>query len=234
MEDGGEGFYSGNHLGAWDIRGRYRLKNGDEFFAYTSWLWDDGSGIGKLNGFDGLWGIEYKASRPGYISGVVAEYFDFTNQSGPIHFNPGDYDGCTLPGHVSGADDYYNNASYNAYAYFGMALGTPVMMSPIYNLDGNPNFVANAVRGFHIGLEGNITPSLDYRVKGGYRKAWGTPFNMLPRPIHLTSVMLEAGWHPATVNGLTINAKVELDRGNMPENAFGILVGVKYDGLFNF
>lgn len=115
-----------------------------------------------------------------------------------------------------------------------MALGTPVMMSPIYNLDGNPNFVANAVRGFHIGLEGNITPSLDYRVKGGYRKAWGTPFNMLPRPIHLTSVMLEAGWHPATVNGLTINAKVELDRGNMPENAFGILVGVRYDGLFNF
>ncbi len=234
MEDGGEGFYSGNHLGSWDIRGRYRLKNGDELLAYTSWLWDDGSGIGKLNGFDGLWGIEYKASRPGYISGVVAEYFDFTNQSGPIHFNPGDYDGCTLPGHVSGADDYYNNASYNAYAYFGMALGTPVMMSPIYNLDGNPNFVANAARGFHIGLEGNITPSLDYRVKGGYRKAWGTPFNMLPRPIHLTSVMLEAGWHPATVNGLTINAKVELDRGNMPENAFGILVGVKYDGLFNF
>lgn len=234
MEDGGEGFYSGNHLGTWDIRARYRLKNGDELYAYTSWLWDDGSGIGKLNGFDGLWGVEYKASRSGYVTGAVLEYFDFTNQSGPIHFNPGDNDGCTVPGHVSGADDYYNNATYNSYAYFGMSLGTPVMMSPIFNRDGDIRFMTNAVRGFHIGFEGNITPSLDYRVKGGYRKAWGSSKIMLPKPIHLTAVMVEASWRPEAVKGMTVNARMELDRGSMPGNAFGVMVGVRYDGLLNF
>ncbi len=233
-QDGGEGFYSGNHLGTWDIRMRYRLKNNDEIFAYTSWLWDDGSGIGKLNGWDGLWGIEYKAASQGYVTGVVAEYFDFTNQSGPIHFNAADAPGCNIPAHASGADDYYNNAGYNSFAYFGLSLGTPVMMAPLYNLDGYPNYIGNAIRGFHIGLEGNLSSELNYRMKGGYRKAWGTPKKMLKTPIHLTSVMMEATWRPRRSKGFSFYGAMELDRGNMPSNAFGVMAGVKYDGRFNF
>ncbi len=57
---------------------------------------------------------------------------------------------------------------------------------------------------------------------------------MLRTPLHLTSVMLEANWRPAKVKGLSLNGKMELDRGNMPENAFGVMVSVKYDGLLNF
>lgn len=233
-QDGGEGFYSGNHLGSWDIKARYRLKNDDELFFYTSWLWDDGSGIGKLNGFDGLWGIEYRASRKGLVNAALIEYMDFTNQSGPIHFDPFDSPGCTLPGHVSGADDYYNSAFYNAFSYFGMSLGTPAMMAPLYNRDGYPAYIGNSMRGIHAGVEGSITGNLDYRIKAGYRKAWGTPMMMLRTPLHLTSVMLEANWRPAKVKGLSLNGKMELDRGNMPENAFGVMVSVKYDGLLNF
>ncbi|MCM1077707.1 MAG: capsule assembly Wzi family protein [Bacteroides sp.] len=233
MEDGGEGFYSGNHLGSWDLRMRYRLRNGDKVSLYSSWLWDDGSGIGKLNGFDGLWGAEYKSARDSYVNGVVVEYFDFTNQSGPIHFNPSDYPGCTLPGHVSGADDYYNNASYNAYSYFGMALGTPVMMSPLYNRDGYAYFAANAVRGFHVGVAGSLSPTVNYRVKGGYRKAWGTPFVMLKDPLHLSSIMLEAEWRSPKIKGLRLDGRFEVDSGNMPCNAVGVMVSVKYEGLMN-
>ncbi len=234
LRDGGEGFYTGNHLGSWDIRGRYLLKDGTEISAYTSWLWEDGSGIGKLNGWDGLWGLEYKAPRPGIVSGALIEYLDFTNQSGPIHYEPGDFDGVTLPGHASGADDYYNNATYNSFAYFGQSIGTPAMMAPVYNLDGYLAYTANAVRGFHIGIEGSLSPTVDYRLKGGYRKAWGTGKTMLVKPIHLTAVMAEASWHPERIKGLTVNAKVELDRGDMPCNAFAAMVSVRYNGLFNF
>lgn len=233
-QDGGEDFYSGNHLGSWDIQARYRFNNGTELNAYTSWLWEDGSGIGKLNGFDGLWGLEYKAPKPGIVSGAVVEYLDFTNQSGPIHYEPGDYDGTTLPDHASGADDYYNNATYNSFAYFGQSLGTPAMMAPIYNLDGYPAYIGNAVRGFHVGIEGSLSRSVDYRVKGGYRKAWGTGKTMLVKPIHLTAVMLEASWRPEKIKGLTVNAKIELDRGDMPDNAFAAMVSLRYKGLFNF
>ncbi|MCM1355139.1 MAG: capsule assembly Wzi family protein [Staphylococcus sp.] len=233
LQDGGEDFYTGNHLGSWDIRGRYRLGNGAEISAYTSWLWEDGSGIGKLNGFDGLWGIEYKAPRRGIVNGAVVEYLDFTNQSGPIHYAPGDFDGTNLTDHVSGADDYYNNAMYNSYAYFGMSIGSPAMMAPIYNRDGYPAYVGNAMRGFHVGVDGSLSANVDYRVKGGYRKAWGTPMIMLTKPLHLTAVMLEATWRSPKLEGLSVNAQVEIDRGNMPCNTFGAMVGIRYQGLLN-
>ena len=45
--------------------------------------------------------------------------------------------------------------------------------------------------------------------------------------------MVSGQWSPARVKGLTLNASLELDRGNMPCNSFGALVGVKYSGLLN-
>lgn len=229
-EDGGESFYTGNHLGSWDLKARYRLAGGTELSAYFSWPWEDGSGIGKQNGWDGLWGLEYKAPKPGIISGAVVEYLDFTNQSGPIHYAPADFPETTLRASASGADDYYNNRAHNSYAYFGHSIGTPALMAPLYNTDGYPQFRANLMRGFHIGLEGQITPALSYVVKGGYRKAWGNSQILLPRPIHLTAVMAEVDWKPAKINGLSVNGRLELDRGTMPGNAFGAMVTVKYNG----
>lgn len=231
-QDGGDGFYTGNHLGSWDMKLRYRLKNKDEVYAYFSWLWEDGSGIGKQNGLDGLWGLEYKSSVKSYLNGIVIEYLDFTNQSGPIHFAPADFPGTTLPGHVSGADDYYNNATFNSYCYYGQSIGTPAMMAPIYNTDGYPAFVGNSLKGVHVGLEGSLSPTLDYRIKGGYRKAWGTSKELLVRPIRCTAMMLEAEWRPERIQGLKLNLSVECDRGTMPGNAFGVMVGVKYNGMF--
>lgn len=232
-QDGGEAFYTGNHLGSWDIRGRYRLNNGTRLAAYVSWPWEDGSGIGKLNGFDGLWGLEYKAPRPGIVSGAVIEYMDYTNQSGPIHYAPADYQGTTMTAHASGSDDYYNNRAHTSYCYFGQSIGTPALMAPLYNTDGYGGYVANALRGFHLGIEGTILPGLDYRLKGGYRKAWGNGYFLLPRPISLAAVMLEADWRPASVKGLSLNAKLEFDRGSMPGNALGALLTVKYNGILN-
>lgn len=227
----GETFYTGNHLGAWDFRARYRFRGGHELAGYFSWPFEDGSGIGKQNGWDGLWGVEYKASRKGLVSGALIEYLDFTNQSGPIHFNPADWPGTTLTDHVSGSDNYYNHSSYNSYCYYGMSIGSPALMAPIYNLDGYSRYVANAVRGFHVGVEGELSPSVEYRLKGGYRKAYGNGDFMLPEPIHLTSVMADVTWRPSQVKGLTVNAQIEIDRGNMPANAFGAMVSVRYDGL---
>ena len=233
INDGEEGFYAGNHVGSWDIKARYRLKNGSEISAYASWLWEDGSGIGKLNGWDGLCGIGYRSSKACLISGALVEFLEFTNQSGPIHFAPGDFPGTTIPDHVSGADDYYNNAIYGSWSYFGQSLGSPAMMAPVYNRDGYPHYIGNVMRGFHIGIEGYITPRIDYRLKGGYRKAWGTSKMMLPRPLDLTAVMMEASWRPVRIDGLSINASLELNRGSMPENSFGAMVGLRYTGLLN-
>lgn len=229
IEDGGEDFISGNHVGSIDIKASYKLKSGTELSAYMSWPFEDGSGIAKQNGWDGLWGLHYKAKSEGIVSAAVVEYLDFTNQSGPIHFAPVDYPGTSAPDHVSGADDYYNNALHNSYAYYGQSIGTPVMMAPIYNRDGFPGFIGNCLRGFHVGVEGELSRSVGYRLKGGYRKAWGTGKCMLKTPIHETAVMVETDWHPEKlVRGLGVKVQVELNRGTMPGNAFGALVGVRY------
>lgn len=232
-EDGGEDFYSGNHLGSWDFNARYLFKNGTVVKAYFSWPWEDGSSIGRRNGWDGIWGLEYAAPERGYVSGAVIEYLDFTNQCGPIHYAPGDHPGTSLTSEATGGDDYYNNATYNSYANYGLSIGTPALLASLYQLNGFLVYRANAMRGFHVGIEGTLRPVLDYRVKGGYRKAWGSGYRLLPAPVHLTSLMAEATLRIPEVRGLSVNCMVEVDRGNMPCNAFGAMVTVRYDGIFN-
>ena len=55
-QDNGEHFYIGNSLGSWDFKAQYSFKNGNRLKAYFQWPWEDGSGLGRQNGWDGLWG----------------------------------------------------------------------------------------------------------------------------------------------------------------------------------
>ena len=231
--DGSEGFYSGSHLGSWDFKARYKLRDRSEVSAYFSWPWEDGSGIGRMNGWDGLWGLEYKGTACDHLSGLVVEYLDFTNHSGPMHYAPADWADTTLDHQVTGADDYYNNHHHNPYCYFGQSIGSPAFMAPIYNLDGYPGFLANRMRGVHVAAEGNVVHGIDYLVKGGYRKAWGNGKFLLPAPLHSASFLVEAAWRPAKLNNLKVTGALSWDIGNMPTRGFGAMLSVKYDGHFN-
>ncbi len=232
---GDEDYYLGSMLGSWDIMFTYRLPKGaGTLKAYLEKPWETGSGIGFLNGFDGLWGLEYKAPRAGVIDGVVVEYLDFTNQSGPIHFDPTDIPGCDFPYHTDGGDEYYNNYTYNAYANYGMSLGTPFLRSPIYNVDGFMGYVDNVVRGFHLGISGTVSSRLSYRVLGGYRKGWGSIRVPRSESVYDTSMLFEAVYKPAIKDkDLTITARVGFDRGSMYGDTFGALVTVNYHTNLN-
>ncbi len=233
-EGNGEAYYLGNHVGSWDVMLRYRMRNNDEIKGYMTSPWEDGSGIGKLNGFDGVWGVEYRRASKGIVNAVLVEYLDFTNQSGPIHYDPDDVSGGTITDRGSGADNYYNNAFYNSYANYGMSIGTPALMAPVYNRDGYLAYTCNRMRGFHAAIEGSVTHDLDYRAKVSYRKAWGEGFILLPEPVHSTSVMVEADYRIPSVKGLSVKGSLALDRGDMPGNAFGALVTVSYNGSIKF
>ena len=60
------------------------------------------------------------------------EWLDFTNESGPIPWEPGDHPGTTLDKWTSGGDNYYNNDMYGSYANYGMAIATPFLRRPSY------------------------------------------------------------------------------------------------------
>lgn len=234
MRGNGSDYYEGNTLGSWDILARYRLPMGAEFKAYLQKPWEDGSGIGWQNGFDGLWGVEYVAADPGaFVSGAVVEYIDFTNQSGPLHWYPGDAPGTNLVSHVNGGDQYYNNFQTNSYMNYGMSIGTPFLRSPIYNTDGYMAFIDNRVRGFHAAIKGNITSGLTYRLLGSYRKGFGDSRIPTFSTRESTSMMIEGTYRLPSVDGLMIKAQMAFDAGSMYGNRFGALFSVTYSGSLN-
>lgn len=223
----GDAYYVGNHLGSWDMMLRYTLPGGDRLKAYFQWPWEDGSGIGKLNGWDGLWGLEYASGRKSLLSGIVLEYLDFTNQSGPLHWDPIDNVNTNLTGEATGADNYYNNYYYNGYAYLGMSQGTPFLPSTIYNTDGYLRFTDTRVRGFHAALSGYITPSFSYRAMVSWRRSFGQAFEQRVHPAEATCWMVECNYNPDGNDIFVITAQTGMDSGRLLGNNFGFGVGLK-------
>lgn len=180
---GDQNFVFGNHLGIWSGQLSCNLNAHSVLHAYVEFPFEDGSGIAKRNGWDGLWGLEYHTEHDAWLSGIVLEYLQTTDQSGAIHWAPQDHMG-EMKGEARGADEYYNNFFYCGYAHFGQSMGTPMLKSPIYNADSYLRFTDNRVQAWHAGIEGNVLslparPSLpdtriDYRCLLSYRNAFGT------------------------------------------------------------
>lgn len=235
MEGNGDGYYKGSSLGTIDIKLRYRLRSGAEITAYLQNPWEDGSGLGKFNGWDGLWGIAYHNPERAIITDAAIEWLDFTNESGPIAWQPGDYPGCTQTNATSGGDNYFNNDMYGAYANYGMAIGSPFIKAPVYNLDGTPLFEHNMCRGVHAAVAGAFGSDVDWRVMYSYQQAWGMGRLPSVRCYINNSAMAEATWRADRfLPGLSMGAQVAFDAGSLRGNTFGALVSVKYSGSLSF
>lgn len=231
----GEDYVPGSHNGSWDIKARYRLRSGHELMAYYQSPWEDGSGVGKLNGFDGLWGIEYRSPDSGApLSGAVIEYIDFTNQSGPLHWDPVDTPGTSITTQATGKDNYYNNNITNGYAYYGRSIGSPMIISPFYNLLGQNDFICTRMRGVHMAAEGNISPALAWRAMWSWRKGWGTYPQPFLSPRTDTSMMIECAWRVPSIPALRVKGQLAFDAGSLYGDNFGALLSVSYSGNISF
>lgn len=229
--EGGEDYYKGNHVGSWDLKAVYRFRDDSRLNLYFEWLWDDGSGIGKMNGWDGLWGIQYNFRRNRFVSKATLEYLDFTNQSGPLHFDPEDKPDNPLSGLAQGADNYYNNDYYGAYSNYGMSIGSPFLVSPIYNRNGMLDFLHNRARGFHAAMEGSPLSNLTYRLMVGYENAGG--YGRLPafKKKHSTSAMMEARVHPlCKIPEFEMGLRIAFDKGTLRGDNFGAQLQLSYSG----
>jgi hypothetical protein len=186
-----------------------------------------------MNGFDGLWGLEYhNDNQLSLISGAVIEYIDFTNQSGPVHWTPNDHPGTPITSHSSGADDYYNNYIYNGYQNRGMSIGSPFVKSPLYNKDGYMRYRDNVMRGVHVAVKGRLNYSWGYTLMGSYRKAWGTP--IIPRAGSVDDFSMALDIHYRYGYNWLFRGQLAMDRGSLYGNNWGGLLGITYSGNFNF
>lgn len=236
--DGGQ-FVEGNHVGTWDVLLEWKQSPGHLLRAYYESPWEDGSGIGKLNGFDGLWGLEYRnTGKPALLDGVVLEYIDLTNQSGYIHWSSDDYPDSPITqanggDGATGADDYYNNYFYNGYQHLGQSIGSPFVKSLIYNRDGYMRYTCNLLRGFHLGLRGTLSSEVGYRALVSYRRGWGTPYDPIAHGQSCTSVLVETVVRPHWLPGLKLTAQFAIDRGKLIGDNLGGLISIAYHGNFS-
>jgi len=187
--DAMEDWVYGNHIGSMTIQLGWNINKVHQVQAYVDDIFEDGSGMRKGNGWDGLYGIQYKNRAEGrqYVRGAVVEYLQTTNQSGPIHWDSGDFPEpirSQITDLVTGDDNYYNHMFYGPYDHYGMAQGNALLVSPIYNKDGFADFRDNRIKAWHIAVNGDITDRLSYLVKGSYREGWGTYANPLPHKHH--------------------------------------------------
>jgi len=201
---GDQAFIYGNHIGSfsamfeyqWGPHFQYKL----DFYGEDPY--EDGSGMRKGNAMDGLWGIEFhnrKENAP--IQGFVIEYLQTTDQSGPIHWAPSDFEGqevANVAHSARGADDYYNNFFYSGYSHFGMACGSPMLKSPVYNADHYLRFTDNRVKAWHLGIEGTLfardLQHLGYRVLASHRRSWGTFFEPSSSIRYSSSALFEVNY----------------------------------------
>lgn len=228
-------FVYGNHVGAIDMAAEYTFGNGSQLRAYTQWIYEDGSGMGKQNGMDGLWGISYHTHRRSILSDVVVEYIGLDNQSGAIPWQPTDFPGTHVTTATSGGDDYYNNFQYNGWQQGGFGLGTPMSPSIMYNTDGYMRYLNTRIRGGHIALQGYINNDWQYRVMASYREAWGTPFIPAREDKYQGSMLIECTYTPSKLNGWKFCGSVAVDAGNLIGDNVGICLSVVKSGsLFKF
>ncbi len=80
-------------------------------------------------------------------------------------------------------DDYNNNYMYyNAWTYFGQPMGMPLYhtyyqakaYAPDWEANNDVIFVNNRVKGFHIGIEGEVFNGFNYIIKSTYSKNFGS------------------------------------------------------------
>ncbi len=230
--DAMEDWVFGNHLGTMTVQLGWNIDCHHTVQAYLDNPFEDGSGIRKGNGWDGLWGLQYTNRTQGrqYVHGAVVEYFQTTNQSGPLHWDSGDYPEpirSQITELVVGNDEYYNHSYYGGYVHYGMTPGNALIASPIYNKDGYSAFRYNRVKAWHAAVNGDVTNCVSYLVKGSYRETLGT-YNLPVYPKrHSFDAMLQGIYRRGPWQ---VSAAYAFDLGNIYGDCHTFNLKIGYHG----
>lgn len=227
----GNGYYEGNSLGTWSLRARYCLHNDNQIALYWEKPFEDGSGIACRNGTDGLYGIQFSLARKSWFESAVIEYLDLRNHSGPLHWAPGDHPNPDLTSEATGGDNYFNNDTYGSYVNYGMAIGSPMVMAPVYNLNGYPEFIYNRMRGVHAGICGSPCQTISYKLMAGWQKGYAAGRTPLPKAKSDVSALAEVEWDArCLLKGLSVNCRAAFDCGELRGDNFGMALALRYTG----
>lgn len=222
---------AGNHLGSWHAALTWDSKK-HMLRAYYEHAFEDHSQMFMEYGLwtEQLVGIELQLKEFKWIRNIVIEYFNLKNHSGPIYHDSTD----KIPDQISCRDDNYNHAWYNGWFNYGMVIGSPLVISPIYNTNGTLTTYNNRLEAFHLGMEGEPIESIKYRLLLTRSNNWGTydvPFTDILKNM---SGMAEVIFSPVKLKGLSITASLAFDNGELLGDNIGGMLSLRKTGIFNF
>jgi len=228
-----QNYVYGGTLGSWQIKANYTQKEW-QLSAYLENFFEDFSGMSKQNKMDGLWGIEYKSNRACGITGVVVEYLQTTDQSGPIHWAIHDTPGTHLSYAATGSDNYYINGFYNSgWTNYGFVNGNPLLTSPVYNQNGAIEILNSRVKAFHLGIQARASKVWKGKLLLTHSRNWGRydrPFFGIKNSL---STLGEIECNPSRWKGWKIALATATDHGEMYGNNFSVSLSVKKSGLIS-
>lgn len=217
----------GNHLGSWNFSLTWHAPKDWTVRPYYEHYFEDHSQMfGEYGWKDCLAGVEITFPTNPIISGFVYEYISTKNQSGAVYWDHTP----EIPEQVSGTDDYYNHYIYTGWQHNGMGIGNPLVISPIYNTDGDINFKSSRMQGHHVGWMGHPIHELRYRILLSFTRNWGTyavPFYEIKKN---ANALAEVTYTPRKLKGWNFTASLGADRGAMLGKSTGGMITIKKTG----
>lgn len=170
----------GNHLGTYDIRGSFNLRN-VIISNYWQFLWEDKSGLTPFNWRDGLMGASVEFKKGAILQKFVLEIVRTNDQDAQKTSEDG------VP--FLEPDNFFNNSVYrNGWSYHSRVIGNPMFL--ILNSESASGFsIKNSINAVNIGLSGKFG-ELTYRINYTDFKNKGTKFETISPSLRLKSIDL--------------------------------------------
>lgn len=218
---GDQQYFLGDHKGYWDLGAEIDL-NKFQIGLYRQFILEDKDNVKFKSPQDGLYGISVEVKDSDLVEGLLWEFLYTKWQNGPVFDIPEDG-----RGGIGGRDNYYNNYIYRTgWTYFGNTIGTPLLF-PRSNGRGIAN---NRIVAHHIGAEGQLSSTIDYKTLFTYSRNYGTYDNPIDPRLDSYSVMASANYQPESWNSISLTTSLAADFGELHGRNLGLMIGIVWSG----
>lgn len=236
---------SGNQLGSWHaaftlhtkplevrIYGEHMFEDYSQLFFFEYQMNNEGKRrtlIYPWRDFVAGINIRNKSSILPFISNIRYEYVSTRDQSGALYHDPS----ANFNDQMDGCDNYFNHGIYPGWHHWGMAIGTPLAISPVYNKSGNLEFRSNRFVAHNIGINGIIDSRLPiaYRLNYTYSENWGTYANPFLEKRYTSSFLAEVTCLPKNAKWLG-TLSFGFDKSNHIGDNIGFMITLTHVGAF--
>ncbi len=217
----------GNFLGSWNFALSWKPQADWNVKLYYQHMFEDHSMLWiQYPWKDGLWGIEAKLPKNRWVSEIVYEFLYSKDQAGSVYYDHTP----EINEQVSGRDNYFNHGINNGWQNWGMGIGNPLFISPVYNSPHRLAFLGNRLWAHHLGFKGTPSRYVGYRILATYQKNWGTYAEPFPNVKSSFNLLGELNLKVPSLPGWQADISFGMDAGSLIGNNYGLQVKISKTG----